>query len=153
MNNRASSTLSVWAACVLAAVAWPAAAESLASSASSAGSASVGSVSDSIGGSSHASSGKKTAAAGEYRVLAVAPLAGGRQAIELQAVDEADRRFTLTLPEAAVTLSPGARVAVLERPYGLAFTQVRDEATAGEPFFVALADGWRHDLDLRRVTL
>lgn len=143
----------VVAAFVAAGVALPSAAESFASSASSAGSASVGSLSDSIGGSSNASSGKKTAAAGEYRVLAVAPLAGGQQAIELQAVADADHRFTLTLPVAAVTLALGERVAVLERPYGLAFAHVRDVATAAEPFFVALADGWRHDLDLRRVTL
>lgn len=143
----------VVAAFVAAGVALPAAAESFASSASSAGSASVGSLSDSIGGSSDASSGKQTAAAGEYRVLAVAPLADGRQAVQLQAVADADRRFTLTLPVAAVTLAPGERVAVQDRPYGLAFARVTDAADAAEPFFVALADDWRHDLDLRRVTL
>ena len=118
----------VVAALVVAGVALPAAAESFASSASSAGSASVGSLSDSIGGSSDASSGKQTAAAGEYRVLAVAPLA-------------------------AVTLAPGEHVAVQDRPYGLAFARVTDVANVAEPFFVALADDWRHDLDLRRVTL
>ena len=143
----------VVAALVVAGVALPAAAESFASSASSAGSASVGSLSDSIGGSSDASSGKQTAAAGEYRVLAVAPLADGRQSVQLQAVADADRRFTLTLPVAAVTLAPGERVAVQDRPYGLAFARVTDAASVAEPFFVALADDWRHDLDLRRVTL
>lgn len=143
----------VVAALLAAGVALPAAAESFASSASSAGSASVGSLSDSVGGSSNASSGKQTAAAGDYRVLAVAPLADGRQAVQLQALDDADRQFTLTLPVAAVTLAPGERVAVQARPYGLAFARVTERAVAPEPFFVALADDWRHDLDLRRVTL
>lgn len=134
---------------LLVAFALPAAAESIASSASSAGSASVGSLSDSIGGSSDASSERKTAAAGTYRVLAVRPVAGERQALELQAQDDPTRRFTLTLPAAAATLQPGALVAVMQRPYGLAFAR----AEAAQPFYVALADDWRHALDLRRVTL
>jgi hypothetical protein len=127
----------------------PAAAESFASSASSAGSASIGSLSDSIGGSSDASSGRKTAAAGEYRILAVRPAPDGRQALELQAVAEPARTFTLTLPVAAATLQVGERIAVQDRPYGLAFARV----DAPEPFFVALADHWQRELDLRRVTL
>lgn len=130
----------------------PAVADSFASSASSASSASVGSLSDSIGGSSDASSGQQTAAAGEYRVLAVAPLDGTRQAVQLQGVADPARRFTLTLPVAAATLAPGERVAVQDRAYGLAFARIVGQAAA-EPFFVALADDWRHDLDLRRVTL
>jgi hypothetical protein len=150
MNTRLSLVV---AALLAAGVALPAAAESFASSASSAGSASVGSLSDSIGGSSDASSGRQTAAAGEYRVLAVAPLDGARQDIDGQAGAVPARRFTLTLPVAAVTLSPGEHVAVQDRPYGLAFARVTERVAAPEPFFVALADDWRHDLDLRRVTL
>ncbi len=131
----------------------PAGAESIASSASSAGSASVGSLSDSIGGSSDASSGRQTAAAGTYRVLAVAPLDGERQRLTLQSEAEPQRQFTLTLPRAAATLAPGARVAVQARPYGLAFAHAPAGAATPAPFFLALADDWRHDLDLRRVTL
>lgn len=129
----------------------PVAAESIASSASSAGSASVGSLSESIGGSSDASSGRQTADAGTYRVLAVAPLDGGRQRLTLQSEAEPGRTFTLTLPLAAATLVPGARVEVQARPYGLAFAHAG--AAPGAPFFLALADDWRHDLDLRRVAL
>jgi hypothetical protein len=133
----------------------PVAAESIASSASSAGSASVGSLSESIGGSSDASSGRQTADAGTYRVLAVAPLDGGRQRLTLRSEAEPRREFTLTLPLAAATLQPGARIAVQARPYGLAFAHAGASAGAapGAPFYLALADDWRHDLDLRRVAL
>jgi hypothetical protein len=137
------------AAVLAAGLVFPAAAESFASSASSAGSASVGSLSDSVGGSSDASSGNRTAAAGEYRILAIVPGQHGRQTLQLQAVAEPARRFTLSLPTAAATLQVGEHIAVQDRPYGLAFARV----DAAEPFFVALADPWRHELELRRVTL
>lgn len=144
---------SAFAALISLALCAPCLADSFASSASSASSASVGSLSDSVGGSSDASSGQKTAAAGDYQVLAVRPVAGDRQAVELQAVAEPARRFTLTVPVAAVTLAPGEHVQVQDRPYGLAFARRVAEQAVAEPFFVALADDWRHDLDLRRVTL
>jgi hypothetical protein len=136
-------------AALAAGLSLPAAAESFASSASSAGSASIGSLSDSIGGSSDASSGRKTAAAGEYRILAIAPAADGRQTLQLQALADPARTFTLTLPMAAATLQVDEHIAVRDRPYGLAFARV----DAPEPFFVALADHWQRELDLRRVTL
>lgn len=133
----------------------PALAESIASSASSAGSASVGSLSDSIGGSSDASSGRRTADAGTYRVMAVAPLDDGLQRLTLQSEAEPGREFTLTLPVAAASLQPGARIEVQARPYGLAFAHAAapDAGAPSAPFFLALADDWRHDLDLRRVAL
>jgi hypothetical protein len=124
-------------------------ADSLASSASSAGSASVGSLSDSITGSSDASSRGGRVAAGEYRIVAIAALAGDRQRLQLQAVADAHRSFTLELPAAAATLVVGEHIEVQDRAYGLAFAR----AATREPFFVALADSWRGDLDLRRVTL
>lgn len=131
----------------------PAHAESFASSASSAGSASVGSLSDSVSGSSDASSGKKTAQAGEYRVVAVATT-GDRQRVQLQGVADTQQAFTLELPLAAAVLAVGERIAVLDRPYGLAFARVAAPAApAGAPFFVALADGWRGEFDLTRVAL
>ena len=135
------------AVALAAALSMPALAESFASSASSAGSASIGSLSDSIGGSSDASSGRQTAAAGEYRILAIAPAADGRQTLRLQAVTDPARSFTLTLPMAAATLQVGEHIAVQDRPYGLAFARV----DAPEPFFVALADDWQRELELRRL--
>lgn len=138
------------AAAVAAGLAFPAAAESFASSASSASSASVGSLSESVGGSSDASTGQKTAAAGAYRILAIVPADGDRQTLQLQGTAEASRRLTLTLPVAAAALQVGDEIAVLERPYGLAFARA---TPAAEPFFVALDDAWMRDLDLRRVTL
>lgn len=148
--NAHSTFIGALTAVVLAiGLALPAAAESFASSASSAGSTSVGSLSDSIGGSSDASSGNRTAAAGEYRILAIVPGPHGRQVLQLQALAEPARGFTLSLPTAAATLRVGELVAVQDRPYGLAFLRV----DAAEPFFVALADPWRHELELRRVTL
>ncbi len=131
----------------------PAAADSLASSASSAGSASIGSLSDSIGGSSDASSKGGKVAAGEYRIVAIAALPGDRQRLQLQAVADARQAFTLDLPLATATLAVGEHIAVLDRAYGLAFARPAAAGTAPQPFFVALADPWRGDLDLRRVAL
>ena len=127
----------------------PALADSLASSASSAGSASFGSLSDSVNGSSDASSRGGKVAAGEYRIVAIAALPGERQRLQLQAVADAQRAFTLDLPVAAAVLAVGEHIEVQDRAYGLAFAR----AATREPFFVALADTWRGDLDLRRVTL
>lgn len=145
MNTR----LLLAAAAAAASLALPAAAESFASSASSASSASVGSLSESVGGSSEASSGRKTAAAGVYRILAITPVEPGRQAVQLLGLGDVPGGFTLTLPVAAAALQVGETIAVLDRPYGLAFARL----AAAEPFFVALADDWRHELGLRRVTL
>ena len=138
----------------------PAAAESFASSASSAGSASVGSLSDSITGSSDASSKGGKVAAGEYRIVAIAALPGDRQRLQLQAVADARQAFTLDLPLATATLAVGEHIAVLDRAYGLAFARAVARAVAPgaavaapQPFFVALADTWRGDLDLRRVEI
>lgn len=131
-----------------AALVLPAAAESFASSASSAGSASSASVSDSIDGSSDSSRGGKVAA-GDYRIVAIAPAADARQRVELQSVQDAGRRFALVLPVAAAPLVVGELIAVQDRPFGYAFAR----GAARETFFVALADGWQHDLDLKAVTL
>jgi len=127
----------------------PVTAESLASSASSAGSASVGSLSDSVGGSSNSSAGNGRVAAGAYRVVATAPAGDGRQRLQMLAVADAAVSFELLLPTAAAALAVGDLVDVQARPYGLAFART----AAGEPFFVALADDWRSELDLRPVAL
>lgn len=132
------------------ALALPAAAESFASSASSLGSASSASVSDSIEGSSESSTRGGKVAAGEYRIVAIAPAAGERQRVALQSVQDGTRRFALLLPVAAAALVPGELVAVHERPYGYAFARGPARETL---FFVALADGWVQDHDLKAVTL
>lgn len=137
------------------ALAAPCAADSVASSASSAGSASVGSLSDSITGSSDASSRGGKVAGGQYLIVAIAALPGERQRLQLQAVapdrpgTQAGPAFALELPVAAAALAVGERIEVMDRPYGLAFAR----ADSREAFFVALADTWRGDLDLKRVTL
>jgi hypothetical protein len=131
-----------------AALTGPARADSLASSASSAGSASSASVSDSIQESSAASRGGKVAA-GAYRIVAIAPAAAGRQRVELQSVQDPARRFALVLPVAAAPLAAGEVIEVQDRPFGYAFAR----GPARETFFVALAEGWQQDLDLKAVTL
>ncbi|MBI5254865.1 MAG: hypothetical protein HY855_00080 [Burkholderiales bacterium] len=129
---------------------------SLGSSASSAGSASVGSLSDSVKGSSNSSSGTTRVAEGEYRVVAVAELAArpGMLQLRLQALAQPGEASALwlTLPRAALAqraLHPGDGVSARQRPYGIAFAH----AGTGEPFFLALADAWHHELDARPVAL
>lgn|GEM_PF-4584079 len=122
-------------------------ADSFTSSASSAASQSVGSLSDSVSHSSEASSGdKKTAAAGAYRVTAVAQLDAQRLRLRLEpAAGQADG-FALTLPAALAeqqALVAGALLWVAPRAYGLAFAA----ADGGTPFFLAVDDRLRRELD------
>lgn len=137
---------------VLAALlaAGPVAAESFASSASSAGSASSGSVSTSLEGSSESSTRGGKVAAGDYRIVAIAPAGEGLQRLELQPLQPIGQRFVLRLPVAAAALAEGEVIAVHERAYGYAFAR----GPAREAlFFVALADGWAQDHDLKPVGL
>ncbi len=129
------------------ALAGTAQADSLASSASSAGSASSASVSDSIGTSSESSTRGGKVAAGDYRVVALAPMADGRWRVELQGAGDA--AFVLRLPAAAGPLVVGETVTVLDRPYGYAFAR----GPARETFFVALAEGFTREHELKAVTL
>lgn len=141
-------------------------ADSFASSASSAGSASVGSLSDSITGSSNASSGKKQqAAAGDYRVLAVAEVQDRPGMLRLAlaplpATGSPDQAHTeptqaslwLTLPQQALAQRPlaaGDQVRALPRPYGMAFAHAAD----GEAFFLVLADADLRGLSPRPLAL
>lgn len=131
-------------------------AESLASSASSAGSASVGSLSDSVKGSSNSSSGKTQVAEGAYRVIDVAAAPDRDQAlrITLQATDRPgpEGALQLELPRRAWEpqgLRAGDLVQASHRPYGVEFAR----ADTRTPFFLALADDWRHELDTRAVGL
>ncbi|MDH5340168.1 MAG: hypothetical protein OEW22_10360 [Rubrivivax sp.] len=130
-------------------------ADSLASSASSAGSASVGSLSDSVHGASNSSS-RQTTAAGDYRVVQVAALAGrpGMLRLTLQPVARADEAgvLWLDLPQAtwqAQRLGAGDLITAVARPYGLEIAR----ADTRQAIYLLLADDWRHDLEARRLTL
>lgn len=130
-------------------------AESLASSASSAGSASSASVSDSIGDSSDSSSRDRKVAAGEYRVVAVAPSPGRAQTLRLNLEPTEPgpaRAFVLHVPERALAGQPlvvGDRVRASERPYGFEFAR----AATREAFFLVLHDDWARDMDSHVVAL
>lgn len=149
----AATTVLVAALALLAGVALPARADSLASSASSAGSASSGSVSDSFKGSSNSSRGDDRRAAVDYRVVEIAavPERAGMARLVLQADDPADR-VALVLPGAIVAaqaLVPGDRVQARSRVYGLAFAR----GAAAEAFFLVLDDDWSQGLVARPVPL
>jgi hypothetical protein len=153
--NRLPSRLACLALLSLAALA-PAHAESSASSASSAGSASVGSLSESIRGSSNSSSRTTQAAAGDYRIVAIADATDrpGALQLTLQSVERPgeDGRFDLIVPQAALAphgAAPGEIVAVKPRPYGLEFAR----GATREAFFLVLADDWHGQLDSRAVPL
>jgi hypothetical protein len=131
-------------------------ADSFTSSASSAGSASVGSSSDSIKGSSKSSSGDNKVADGNYEVLEVAavPDRPGMLRLRLQPQaatgNDANGAFLLDLPQKALGpagMAAGEIVSVHNRPYGLEFAR----AQTREPFFLALTDDWRSDLDAHPV--
>jgi hypothetical protein len=133
-------------------------AESLASSASSAGSASSASLSDSVQGSSNSSTGRDRVAEGEYRVIAVADVAGRpqHQRLRLEALrregDAAPAWFTLDLPRetlAAQGIGAGHVIAARHRPYGLEFAH----AHTRQAFFLALADDWQRELAPRALGL
>ena len=130
-------------------------AESLASSASSAGSASSASVSDSVGDSSDSSSRDRKVAAGEYRVVAMAPSAERPQTVRLslEATEPGEARaLVLHVPEQALASQPlavGDRVRASERPYGFEFAR----AATREAFFLVLYDDWARDMDSHVVAL
>jgi len=138
---------------ILAAAAAPAFAESFASSASVGSSASIGSVSDSLGGSSNASSPNRTAA-GDYRVIDVAAVAGKPGVLRLTLAPVAAAAETaplrLDLPQALVqqhALAAGSVVGARERPYGLEFAKGEPR----EPFFLVLDDAWYRELHSRAL--
>jgi len=128
-----------------AAIAIPAQAGSSASSASSAGSDISGSISNSISGSSKSSNGDdKKVAAGQYRVIDVAEVAGKPGTTRLKLQNEGNE-FFLDLPKAALAqraLPTGSLVQVNERPYGYEFAY----ADTRQAFFLALDDAWQPEL-------
>ena len=131
-------------------------AESLASSASSAGSASVGSISDSLRGSSNSSNGDRNRLAdGEYRIIDVTASAENPQRVQLRmqpVASDQQGEIVLELPRAALGsqgMAAGDVVSARQRPYGYEFAR----AATREPFFLVLADDWKHDLDPRPVGL
>ena len=132
-----------------------AAASSAASSASDSVATSVGSISGSIQQSSASSSKTTGVAAGDYKILETAEVAGrpGLLRLTLQPADgRADGGFDLLVPQPVVAqarLAVGATVSARARPYGLEFAQ-------GEPreaFFLVLADAWYRELQTTAVVL
>jgi len=133
-------------------------AESFASSASSAGSASSGSLSDSVRGSSRSSTSDDKVADGDYRVVVIAALADRPGMLRLQllprdaASGDTSGALQLDLPGRALGehgMAAGDIVQVQNRAYGLEFAR----AATREPFFLALKDDWRGELDPRPVAL
>jgi hypothetical protein len=129
----------------------PALAESLAaSSASQSIGMSVGRVSTSK---------TTTAAAGDYKVvaLAAAPDRPGMLRATLQAVVEVDTdaEFYLYLPQAAAEqagLVEGGIVTARQRPYGTEFAHASGGGER-QAFFLVLADDWYRELQARAVQL
>lgn len=131
-------------------------ADSSTSSASSAASNIVGSLSDSLSGSSNSSSGEKKVAQGTYRIEQLADAAGKPQHVRLHlqalATPGAAGRLTLDLPRQAVekqALAAQGLIELRERSFGMEVAL----APQRDAFFLLLADGWRHDLETRAVTL
>jgi len=123
-------------------------ADSASSASLSASSKSVGSVSDSIQGSSNSSTGKQVAA-GEYQLVQVAQAEDRPGMVRLTLSGEPGE-FQLTVPAQVVAtarLQAGDAIAVTERPYGYEFARSQPR----EPFFLALQDGWMHELQSRPV--
>lgn len=147
--------LSAFALCALAlCTAAPAQASgsSIASSASESVGASIGSVSASLKGSSKSSSQDEAVAAGDYRVVALAAVAGDadRSLLTLHGTDGAQREIVLELPRAAVAqgrLAPGDTVWARQRPYGMEFAS----AHTREAFFLLLDDDWYAELSMRAL--
>lgn len=138
------------ATCLLGAALSVAQADTVTSSASSLASKSSGSVSDSFETSSDSSSGAKKTAAGPYTVTRVAQLADGRLELLLAPQTAEQAPLKLRLPAALVAeqrLQAGAAVHVLARPYGLAVAHRAE----GEPFYVALDEPLRRDLESKKV--
>ena len=149
---------------LMAALALPSLADSVASSASSAGSASIGSSSDSVKGSSNSSSGNTKVAEGDYRVLAVVALADrpGMLQLTLQALattaqqtpaqDRAAGTLWLTVPGQALArraVVAGDVVSARQRPYGVEFAH----AAPHEAFFLVLTGDWPRDIAPQPVVL
>jgi hypothetical protein len=151
--------------CCLAAL--PAQAASSASSAvSDSLTTSVGSVSNSFGRSSDSSKGgDKTAAAGDYKIVAVTAAIPASSPdldrtdtlrLTLQAVTktdaQADDEFYLYVPRATLVqaqLAAGQLVTATPRPYGTEFSH----SSSKQAFFLVLQDEWFRDLRTQAVTL
>ncbi len=126
------------------------AASSAASSASDSASDSSGSISK----SSDSSSGDKKVAAGDYKVIDVAAVAGRPRMVRVQlaAAAEGGKTFFVTLPRVAAEnghLAEGQVVTAKARPYGIELLAAADE----KAFFLLVEDDWHKELASHPVTL
>ncbi len=139
------------------------AASSASSAASDSVTTSLGSVSNSLGRSSDSSKGgDKTAAAGDYRIVAVTAAArpdldrADTVRLTLQAVAktdaQADDELYLYLPRATLVqaeLGAGQLITATPRAYGTEFSNT----VSRQAFFLVLQDEWFRDLKTTVVTL
>lgn len=125
-------------------------------------SALVGSASDSLQRSSESSVGRRHAAAGDYRIVALADAAGrpGRVQLMLRALaddtaaaaGDGGDEWLLFVPAPLVArhgLATGATVSARPRPYGTEFAA----GTPRQAFFLVLRDDWYRELDARPLPL
>jgi len=137
----------------------PAGAASTASvSVSDSASTAVGSASDSVHRSSESSTRKERAAAGDYRIVAIAALPdrAGLARLTLQPESTEEDLLFLDLPQATVAsaaLQAGQRVTATPREYGVEFARAAAAAEARQAFFLVLDDSWYRELHSRPVQL
>ena len=130
---------------------------SAASSASESLTTSVGSLSGSVQKSSDSSGGNTALIEGDYKIVAVAPVAErpGMLRMKLQALAPergADAEFFLYVPQAAVDeaqLAQGHVVSARQRPYGFEFSKLETRRA----FFLVLTDDWYRELQTNAVVL
>lgn len=137
----------------------PAGAASTASvSVSDSASTAVSSASDSVRRSSESSTRQERAAAGDYRIVAVAvvPERAGLARLTLQPESAGEDLLFLDLPQATVAeaaLKPGHRVTASHRDYGVEFSHAAAAAEPRRAFFLVLDDTWFRELPSRPVRL
>jgi hypothetical protein len=93
-------------------------------------------------------------AAGDYKIVAVAPARPGAVRLKLQPMTHAGDgdALQLVVPQAAADqsrLATGQTVTVRLRPYGFEFTQ----GGGGQPFLLVLEDAWYRELQTQVVKL
>ena len=118
----------------------------------------VGSASDSVRRSSESSTRQERAAAGDYRIVAIAelPERAGLARLTLQPESVGEELLFLDLPQATVAaaaLKPGHRVTASHRDYGVEFSHAVAAAEPQRAFFLVLDDPWFRELASRPVRL
>lgn len=154
MKSNALALVALTAACLFPATEAPAA-SSTASLASKSASDSVGSISDSSQTSSGGSSKTTNVAAGDYRVVAIAPVAERTDLMRMTlraGADGSSDEVQLLLPVKVAQASGVAEGHVLTarpRPYGVEFVDGQSKA----PLFLVMNNDWQRDLGTQALSL